>query len=130
VIAQTESQLQRAVVDLLVVYERQGKLRYYAVPNGGKRDPVTQKNLKLQGQRNGVPDLVILFPKLSTRVREMSLYWELKGPSGRLSDEQMDWRDWLKSSGFMWMEIRDADDAAVVLAGLLASREHLAREAA
>lgn len=50
-----EDALQRAVCDLLTIYERQGHLRFFAVPNGGKRSKIEAAIMKGMGVRAGVP---------------------------------------------------------------------------
>lgn len=53
----------------------------FAVPNGGKRDVVEAVNLKRQGVKAGVPDVVIVH-------KGKALGLELKAEGGRLSDAQ------------------------------------------
>jgi hypothetical protein len=57
-----EEQLQRAVVQLLAIYERRGLLAYCAVPNGGYRTPAEAGILNAMGVRRGVPDLLLWTP--------------------------------------------------------------------
>ena len=88
-----EADLQRACVKLAAIYEKQGKLRYFAVPNGEKRDAKTGAILKAMGVRAGVPDIELLAYK-------RTLYVELKADEkGTFSKDQKDWRDWLISNG-------------------------------
>ena len=57
---------------------------FFAVPNGGARNPWTAKNLRDEGALSGVADLVLLVPKKGYA----SLLIEMKKPGGRMSDTQ------------------------------------------
>lgn len=105
---QEERRLQRAVNDLLAIYERQGKLNFAAVPNGEKRDKVTGAILKGQGVRAGFPDMIVILP---SRV----LFWELKSPVGRLRVDQELWRQAIERQGHSWSLIRSLSDAEACL---------------
>lgn len=124
---QTEAQLQGAIVELLTLYERQGRLRFYHVPNQLPRPSILVKligiamvnkiyslieqSLKAMGKRNGVPDLVILL----TKPRGMTAYWELKSETGTLSDDQYLWLEWLGANGFPAAIVRSVDEAQALL---------------
>lgn len=58
--------------------------KYYAVPNGGKRDKITAAKLKAEGVRPGVPDTH--FPVACGNYH--SLYIEMKKVGGKLSEDQ------------------------------------------
>lgn len=88
-----EDQLQRAVVELLTIYEHQDKLRFFAVPNGGKRNKVEAAIMKGLGVRAGVPDLCVLITD------GPALFIELKAPKGCATESQVDWSDWLNMNG-------------------------------
>lgn len=98
--------MQKAVCDLLTVYERMGKLAFFAVPNGGKRSKVEASIMKACGMRSGVPDLVVLIPGAAR-----TLFWELKAGKNTLDEPQKGWRDWIMAAGYEWREIRSVDDA-------------------
>lgn len=66
-------------------------VRIIAIPNGGLRNKGTAQKLKAEGVMPGVPDLYI--PEWHTWI-EMK---RVRG--GRLSPEQKDWIEYLKSSG-------------------------------
>lgn len=105
----SEAQLQRAVVDLLRIHERQGRLLYFAVPNAAKRSFKLAKEMKRQGLRPGIPDLIVV-------LRDgPCLFWELKSGKGKLSPAQEIVRDWLVLGGHRWAEIRSVDDAVTEL---------------
>jgi hypothetical protein len=105
----TEQKLQVAIVKLLHVLENQGRLRFFHVPNGGSRHVVEAVNLKKQGVRKGVPDLVIVLPNGRT------LFWELKSPKGDIRREQRDWAQYLTDSGFHHRFIRSFEQAETAL---------------
>lgn len=104
-----EDALQESVVDLLTRYHSMGQLRFYTVPNEGKRKPKTAAQLKRRGMSPGVPDLVLLFPG------GRSAYWELKAGKNKPSENQAEWLNWLGTHGFETAIIRDANDAANLL---------------
>ena len=88
-----EDALQKAVVDLLAIYERQGHLRFHATPNGGKRNMVEAIRMKGLGVRRGVPDLCIMLSNGPT------IWIELKAPKGSVTDEQLDFIAWASKHG-------------------------------
>lgn len=68
----SEREEQKKVKAYLDMLERQGKiLFYYAVPNGGTRNPIEAKNLKSEGVRAGVSDMCVIG-------KEKILYIEMK----------------------------------------------------
>jgi hypothetical protein len=56
----------------------------FSIPNGGWRDPVGAAILKREGQRNGVPDLMLCVP----RGIYHALFLEMKIATGVVSAEQ------------------------------------------
>lgn len=121
----TEDGLQQAIVVLLSVYEAQGRLRYFHVPNQLPRPKVLaaklgmamvnmvyamiENKLKSLGKRKGVPDLVITFPNGT------AAFWELKVGRNKPTAEQQDWLTWFDRSGFETSVIRDVADADLLL---------------
>lgn len=81
----------------------------YAVPNGGKRDPVTAAKLKQEGVKPGVPDVCLPVP----RGGWAALYLEMKAPNGRLSPDQQHWLLELAAAGnratpcYGWQQARE-----------------------
>ncbi len=64
----------------------------FAIPNGGKRNKLEAKELKQEGVRSGVPDLMI--PALC-------LFIEMKrAVNGVESVNQKKWRDYLNGCGY------------------------------
>lgn len=57
---------------------------FFAIPNGGKRDPVTAKRLKEERVLPGVPDLMLAVP----RGKYHGLFMELKTLTGRTKKSQ------------------------------------------
>lgn len=68
------------------------KVRLFAIPNGGDRNPIVAAKLKAEGVSKGVPDIFI---------PEWHLFIEMKRKKGgRLSSEQKDWIAYLESVGY------------------------------
>lgn len=86
-------------------YEEQIKLAEYLdmkgylwchVPNGGNRNPITGRKLKMQGVKPGVPDCLIFTPKGGIAI-------ELKRSDGKPSDVRDTQKEWLNAlSNRMW----------------------------
>ena len=68
----------------------------FAVPNGGKRDPVTAARLKAEGVQAGVPDLCLPVARRGYH----GLYLELKVGRNTISDLQEQWIDALRAEGY------------------------------
>ena len=69
----------------------------YHVPNGGSRNRLEAHNLKLQGVKPGVPDIVLPV----ARGQWHGLYIELKRTEkGRLSEAQKWWLEALTRAGY------------------------------
>lgn len=76
----------------------------YAVPNGGLRHKAIAGQLKAEGAKKGVPDLILP----AARGGYHGLYIEMKAPAhratkaraGRESDEQAEWREALTAEGY------------------------------
>lgn len=120
-----EDDLQRAVVDLLAVWERQGHLSYFAVPNGGKRGRLEAARLKGLGVRAGIPDLVVMIPPRdfpgvrAPKSAPKTIFLELKSPKGKLSERQVTCKNWLQHNGFPWFLIRSIDDVIANISPLI-----------
>lgn len=67
----------------------------FAIPNGGKRDPITAGRLKAEGVKAGVPDICWPVPLGGFG----SLYIELKVDLNKASDKQDSWHDELRACG-------------------------------
>lgn len=67
----------------------------YAVPNGGNRNLLTAVKLRSEGARSGVWDLAMDIPT----AQYSCLRIEVKTPNGRLSKNQVAWRQHYDSIG-------------------------------
>ena len=71
------------------------KVKYFAIPNGGARNAVTGKMLKDEGVKKGVPDLFI-----PVQTKYSGLFIEMKFGKNKLSQEQVEWIQYLRSQNF------------------------------
>lgn len=100
----TESQLQQQIV----LFERnnysiKNESLIFAVPNGGSRNPIEAKNLKLTGSMAGVSDLILII--------ESKVYFiELKIEKGIQSDLQKTFETKVNNLGFKYLIIRSLED--------------------
>ena len=99
-----EEQLQRAVVQLLQVYQSRGLLTFCHVPNGGRRNPIEAAALKAMGTTPGVPDLLLW----AADGRSFGI--ELKSGAGKLSPAQIAWHATVSSLGHRVYVCRSVDD--------------------
>lgn len=82
----------------------------YAIPNGGKRDPITANRLKSEGVKSGVSDICLPFAKQGYH----GFYIEMKKPKGKESPEQKEFGAFLTQQGYLytmcdsWDKARDA----------------------
>lgn len=92
----------------------------HAIPNGGARDIRTAAKLKAEGVKSGIWD--IFWPYRSKGYS--GLYIEMKrsdhrpkreGSKGGLSDEQIAFRDFAQSQGFLCKVVYNADEACKIL---------------
>jgi len=84
----------------------------YAIPNGGSRNQIEARNLKLTGVKAGVPDLFLPV----ARQGKHGLYIEMKRrEGGRLSDYQKQWIERLKEQGYRTEVCKGADEAINVI---------------
>jgi hypothetical protein len=91
----------------------------FHIPNGGSRNPIEAKNLKLEGVKAGVSDYFLAYPreiinKYGLRGYSGGLWIELKTPTGKPSKVQLDWiermerQDYQVCIAYGWEEARDA----------------------
>ena len=79
----------------------------FAVPNGGSRHKIEAKNMKRQGVKPGVSDVILLIPKKGFA----SLLMEFKTQSGRQSDEQKEFQRQAEMCGSKYVIVRSVKDA-------------------
>lgn len=72
------------------------RVKFYAVPNGGKRNAREAKSLKDEGVRKGVPDVCIPVPVGGKH----GLYIEMKYGKNKPTEEQKEWLAYLSGVGY------------------------------
>lgn len=83
--------------ELLVQWMEMSKIRFYAIPNGGKRSLTQAIKFKRTGVKAGVPDICIPVPSK----RYHGLYIEMKrSDGGTVSINQAEWLHYLQSAGY------------------------------
>ena len=70
----------------------------YAIPNGGKRDPITANRLKSEGVKSGISDICLPFAKQGYH----GFYIEMKKPKGKESAEQKEFGAFLTEQGYLY----------------------------
>lgn len=102
-----EHKIQCAIANYLKLVENSRKdFTFFAVPNGGWRNPVVAAKLKDEGVRSGVSDLIILHAG-------KTYFVELKTPTGKQSDTQREFEQKVRALGFeytIWRGLVDAID--------------------
>lgn len=83
-------------------------LVWFAIPNGGYRTKAEAGIMKATGTRKGVPDLAFILPTGSVG------FIELKAAKGRLSPDQIAFRDSLPPGAF-WAEARSIIEVQDIL---------------
>lgn len=76
----------------------------FAIPNGGQRHIAEATKLVATGTRSGVPDVFLPWAegfKHGCWI-EMKIEKHRSRKNGGLSDEQIEWRDYLLSAGYCW----------------------------
>jgi hypothetical protein len=81
------------------------------------RNAIQGAKLKKMGMRKGIPDLFLALP----RGLCSGLYIEMKTSTGRLSKEQKEYAETLKSVGFHWELVRSFDEFKSVIEKYLGS---------
>ena len=78
-----------------------------AVPNGGSRNIIEAKNLKAQGAKSGVSDVLLLMSKKGFSC----LCLEFKTPVGRQSDEQIEFEKQAEKARNKYVVVRSVKEA-------------------
>lgn len=111
-IDERESDIQRMVAVLLDGM----RLVWFHPPNGaylgGANRARAGAQLKRQGLKSGVPDVVILTPAPSNG---RACFIELKTRTGRLSHDQRVWKGKIEDLGYNWALCRHVDDVLSIL---------------
>lgn len=79
----------------------------FAVPNGGSRNKLEAINLKRQGVKSGVADVLLLIPKGGFA----SLCLEFKTKTGKQSDEQIEFQKQAENCGSKYVIVRGVKEA-------------------
>ncbi len=79
----------------------------FAIPNGGSRNKIEAANLKRQGVRPGVADVILLVPKKGFSC----LCLEFKTKKGRQSDEQIEFQRQAEACGSKYVLVRSVSQA-------------------
>lgn len=96
----------------LAVWLTKRNIKFYAIPNGGKRNFWEAMKLKRTGVQRGVPDICVPIPSGGYH----SLYIELKRQKGGVvSSEQREWLDWLNKAGFYARVAKGFEEAKVIV---------------
>lgn len=85
--------------------------RIMAVPNAGKRGATAIRNAKAEGLSKGAPDMVVMW-------NGETVFLEWKRGTGKPSDAQTDWLNWLHVNGFPCAVVRTASGALNFLRSL------------
>lgn len=90
----------------------------FAIPNGGKRNIVVAKKLKAEGQKAGVPDLLLPV----ARHGHHGLFIEMKVQGNKLTELQMKWVEALKKQNYVVAVCYGFDEARVILINYLTGK--------
>jgi hypothetical protein len=96
----------------LAVWLTKQKIKFYAIPNGGRRNLLEAMKLKRAGVQRGVPDICVPIPSGGYH----SLYLELKRQKGGVTSfEQKEWINWLNDNGFYVRVANGFEEAKMVV---------------
>jgi hypothetical protein len=79
---------------------------FFAIPNGGSRNPIEARNMKVQGTLAGVADLLLL--KSSNGYGALCI--EMKSESGRQSQSQKEFQSAAQQAGNRYVVIRTFEE--------------------
>ncbi|MCK9592703.1 MAG: VRR-NUC domain-containing protein [Methanoregula sp.] len=79
---------------------------FFHVPNGGSRNAIEAKNLKIQGVVPGVADLILLKPS----GQYSSLCIEMKAGTGRQSESQKQFQQAAEKAGNKYVIVRTFEE--------------------
>lgn len=124
-----EDELQRMEVQYLRTLEAQGRLIFFAVPNGGKRSKIEASIMKGLGVRAGVPDLVIMWNRTHDnsviRPGRIGFIENKRQNGGRLSPDQVQWLTALNTQRHHTAIVKNFEEFLNTLQnwGILSSKE-------
>ena len=101
----TESQLQQSIC---IYFKNNHKGLIFSVPNGGTRNPIEAKSLKLTGALAGVSDLIVI-------QQNRIMFIEVKIEKGIQSEAQKLFQSKVESLGFEYFLVRNLDQFKTVL---------------
>ena len=79
----------------------------FAVPNGGSRHKIEAANMKRQGVKRGVADVILQIPKKGYA----SLCLEFKTSTGKQSAEQKEYQRQVEMAGSKYVIVRSVEQA-------------------
>ena len=118
-----ESQIQRVILDYLQVQENLGKLMFQ---RSNSLNVATKSGHYIKTGKSGSPDILVWmsgryyrginqddFPKLKKAIRSIAL--EVKSENGKLSPNQIEWRDKFENLGGEYHVVKNLDDVIKIL---------------
>lgn len=95
---------------------RKEGIKHYAIPNGGRRNPIEGAKLKAMGVSRGVPDICLPYPTHNSIEPYHGLYIEFKRMSGSItSPEQKEWIEFLNNQGYVAKIAHSCEEAKEIL---------------
>lgn len=91
----------------VVQYCDMKRIPIFAIPNGGSRNAIEAANLKRQGVKAGVPDLMIPVAKQGYH----GLFIEMKVGYNKPTDKQVGWINLLIKNGYLVKVCYGSDEA-------------------
>jgi hypothetical protein len=101
----TEAQLQQSIC---IYFKNNCKGIIFSVPNGGSRNPIEAKNLKLTGSLAGVSDLILI-------QQNRIIFVEVKIDKGIQSEVQLKFQNNVQSLGFEYFLVRSLEQFKAIL---------------
>ena len=102
------SKIEHQIQCSIVQYLRLKKILVFAIANGGSRHPLEAVNLKKEGVRAGVSDLVVV---MYGRI----IFLEVKAPKGKQQPSQKEFEEEVKKRGFEYYVVRSIEDVQEIL---------------
>lgn len=90
----------------IVRFLKKNNFFYFAIPNGGQRNPLQGRILKSEGVIAGVADLIVF-----SKIKKNTLYFfELKTSTGKQSNAQYNFQKTIEQYGFFYKIIKNLDE--------------------